>query len=842
MNLPALLSIASITFALLVDEILLSSIFHVLIGAGNTAAAISVALLGLSAAGVTVYLSPRFRDRERAGELYPKLQFWFGVALMTSTFVIMSVPINQMEVSFSRGETAIDLLIFATYLAATIPFFIGGLAINVILFRHSDSISRIYFADLAGAALGCLASPFMLYEFGAPRGALYAALPAVVLGWRVARRTSRLDRFAIVGPIGLLLLAHLSPAAHSFRTLGTMGDVQSPSYRSIAISEGDIAFERWALDAWTVIRSDHIPQQWEPFGGWGLSPRFDGAVPRTLLINYNARFSTYVTEYAGDLAPLSEWLDADLISLHYLLGRDFDSALVMGAGGGREVLNALHHGVERVVAVDVSDVVIEDLMKDHLREFSGDLYFDDRVEALADEGRSFAERTDEEFDLIDFSIVGGMNLEKMDLVRIDDLFTLEALSTYFDRISDQGLFSYVMYTLRSDLVDEQVEHGAVTGIPYVPAIKTLTGVRMVLEERVAGLDFSKHVLIAGLRGVVVDHYDLLHIMASPTPFDEAARSRFLDLCRELDFIPIYPRPPEAPAGESRLYTSIVESPALQSVADSAPFSIWPATDDSPFHYAFDESHARRALERGNFLTFLAGNPLISAGVALSLLGVLVTVTPLLWIFASGGQRLSAFGASLRRSWSLLLLFGFVGYGYMAVEIAVLLKLQLYLGKPIYGLAVGLFSFLLSSGLGSNFTARFDDATRQPVFSMVTGVVVLGLLFYMLGGILFGSTMAIPLWARILISVAAIFPLAFFMGMLFPAGIKLIVHENAELVPWAWAINGCLSVVGIFGTRIAALFLGFDRALLIGLASYATVALCMLLYTRTLSRNPAIGAE
>lgn len=840
MNLAPLLSIASITFALLVDEILLSSIFHVLIGAGNTAAAISVALLGLSAAGVTVYLSPRFRDRERAAELYPRLQFWFGVVLMTSTFVIMSVPINQMEVSFSRGEAAVDALIFATYIVALVPFFIGGLAINVILFRYSDSISRIYFADLGGAALGCLASPFMLYGLGAPSGILHAALPAVALGWLVARRASRFHSFAIAAPIGLLLLAHLSPAAHSFRKLGSLGDVQSPSYRSISISEGDIAFEKWALDAWTIIRSPDIPQQWEPFGGWGLSPGFDGAVPRTILINYNARFSTYVTEYSGDLESLGEWLDADLISLHYLLGRDFDSALVMGAGGGREVLNALHHGVDRVVAVDVSDVVIDDLMKDHLRDFSGDLYFDDRVEAIADEARSFAERTTEAFDLIDFSIVGGMNLEKMDLVRIDDLFTLEALSTYFERISDQGIFSYVMYTLRSDIVDAQVERGAVGGIPYVPAIKTLTGVRMVLEERVPELDFSQHVLIAGLRGVVVDHYDLLHIMASPTPFDEAARARFLTLCRELSFIPIYPQFPEGQTGESLLYTSIVESPELHSVADRVPFSIWPATDDSPFHYAFDWSHARQALERGNFLTFLAGNPLISTGVALSLLSVLVTVVPLLWIFASGGRRRSLLGESLRRCWSLLLLFGFIGYGYMAVEIAVLLKLQLYLGKPIYGLAVGLFSFLLSSGLGSNFTARFDTGARQPIFATVAGVVALGLLFFLLGGALFGSTMAISLWARILVSVAAIFPLAFFMGMLFPMGIKLIVHENAELVPWAWAINGCLSVIGIFGTRIAALFLGFDRALLIGLASYAAVALCMLLYSRTASRGPLTG--
>ena len=91
------------------------------------------------------------------------------------------------------------------------------------------------------------------------------------------------------------------------------------------------------------------------------------------------------------------------------------------------MLNALNRGAENVTAVEISDVVVNELMKDHFADFSGRLYFDPRVNAIADEGRSFVERTNDRFDLIDFSIVGGMNLEKMDLVRVDDLFTLEAL-------------------------------------------------------------------------------------------------------------------------------------------------------------------------------------------------------------------------------------------------------------------------------------------------------------------------------------------------------------------------------------------------------------------------------
>src|SRR4030095_16660077 len=125
---------------------------------------------------------------------------------------------------------------------------------------------------------------------------------------------------ALLVLFAVALLLASRPGLRSFATLNTLGDVRAPAFRSFPIGPGDIDFEAWALDAWTIVRSERIPQQWEDFQGWGLSPRFTGAVPRLRFVNYNARFSTYVTEYHGDTAPIGDWLDADLISLHYRLG------------------------------------------------------------------------------------------------------------------------------------------------------------------------------------------------------------------------------------------------------------------------------------------------------------------------------------------------------------------------------------------------------------------------------------------------------------------------------------------------------------------------------------------
>ena len=51
------------------------------------------------------------------------------------------------------------------------------------------------------------------------------------------------------------------------------------------------------------------------------------------------------------------------------------------------------------------------------------------------------------------------------------------------------------------------------------------------------------------------------------------------------------------------------------------------------------------------------------------------------------------------------------------------------------------------------------------------------------------------------------------------------------MPWRWAVNGCLSIVGIFGGRIVGLFAGFRATLVAGLALYALTAACAWLYAR-----------
>lgn len=819
-----MLAIFAVTFALLVNEVLLSAIFSVLIGDYNTITAIAVALLGLSSAGIVVYTLPHFRDTQAAARNAYRYLAVFVAATAACVVVIMALPINHGDFSYAPSAAAEAWKIVA-YLTAIVPFFCGGICINVLLSANAERIGQLYACDLAGAAVGCLAAVAALGPLGAPEAIIAATLPAAVLVTLHALRGK--PRLLLAAPALLIAILGLSWAGVpvlDVKRFNTLGEVDRSQYRAFAASARDLDYERWSLDAWTIIRKPSIPQQWENFRGWGVSDRYDGPVPPLRLINYNLRYSTYVTQFDGDFGKISRWLDSDLISIQFQLGRKFADVLNIGSGGGREVLNALNHGAREVTAVDVSDATVDELMKGKLREWSGNLYFRPDVKAYADEGRSFVMRSGKRYDLIDFTIVGGTNLEKLDVIKVDDLFTREALRAYLTHLNPDGMFSHVMYGTRVDLV-ESLRNRKGLSLPYIPSVKTLVGLRETLAALQPNARFQDHVLISALHGVVKEDYDLVHIVFSMSPFTAEERARFARLNEDLNFVQYYP-----PKGGRTIYADVVEAPSIAGLEATLPFTIRPSTDDRPFHYAFNPAVLTSA---GDWVRALLANPLVSTGLVFTLIAVVFLFGPLL-LAGSGGDARAAPGLT-----SMLVYFAAIGAAYMLVEISLLLKLQLYLGKPVYTLGIALFAFLLSSGAGSAVSSRLAlRAPLVPAALAAAGVVLYGAALQALWPGIQEATIHFGSATRGAIVVAAVFPLAFLMGMFFPIGIRVANPRHRAMVPWFWAVNGCLSIVGIFGSRTIGLFFGFGAALALGLALYALTVACLALYLAR-ARGPAL---
>ncbi|HXE94893.1 MAG TPA: hypothetical protein VN642_00695, partial [Dongiaceae bacterium] len=161
--------------------------------------------------------------------------------------------------------------------------------------------------------------------------------------------------------------------------------------------------------------------------------------------------------------------------------------------------------------------------------------------------------------------------------------------------------------------------------------------------------------------------------------------------------------------------------------------------------------------------------------------------------------------------------------YMFVEVALIQKLILPLEHPPVAMAAVLAALLVSSGFGSLLGQRFSMLERP---SMLLALAFLVLL----------CAVSLP-W---LIDLVQPWPLPYrgaffclltalpgtFMGIPFPAGLRLLGRTAPGLIPWAWSINGTVSVLAPLLAIMTAMAIGFRGVFLIGAAAYFLASLLL----------------
>ena len=143
--------------------------------------------------------------------------------------------------------------------------------------------------------------------------------------------------------------------------------------------------------------------------------------------------------------------------------------------------------------------------------------------------------------------------------------------------------------------------------------------------------------------------------------------------------------------------------------------------------------------------------------------------------------------------------------------------MLFLANPLYAIAVALSAFLVFAGLGSRLAPALPESIRLEI--AVCGIAAMAVVDILLVPALLGMLAGLPDAGRIAVSVALIAPLALCLGVPFPSAIAALSRIDAAQLPWAWAVNGCASVVGAVLATLLAVHLGFNAVVLLAISLY-----------------------
>jgi len=800
------LAVALLSAAVIGYEILLTRLFSIIQWHHFAYMVISMALLGFGAAGTFVALARVWLERHFHAAFGAGAAA-FGVTAFGCFTIAQRVPFNALEIAWGGWQLAWLLVLYLLLIA---PFFFAASAICLAFSRFKDRLGLLYRFDLIGAGLGAplvllllfLGPPTLSLRVLAVAGVAAGALAAVP-----AIRRSRAGALAVLALAAALALPLAAP--------GTWSELRLSPYKGLSIvltaPDARIVAERHGPLGWlAVVESPTIPLRHAP----GLSLLSRNVPPEQLALFTDGGSLSAIARFDGDLAKLA-YLDAQTAALPYhLLERPH--VLVLGAGGGEEVLRALHEGARRVEAVELNPQVA-DLMTHEFRAFSGGLYERQDVELHVAEARNFVARSRTRYDIIQLALIDSFSAAAAGVFALNEstLYTVEALEAYLDHLAPGGILAVTRWIK----------------LPPRDALKLIATAADALASRGVADAGQQIALVRGWKTST-----LIVKNGTLTPTDISAIRGF---ARARGFDQVWaPGMSEAEANRfNRLDKPHFYLGARALLGDGREdflrgykFALEPATDDRPYFFhdfkwaALPELLALRA--GGGLAHVEWGYVILIATLVQTVFVSAILILLPLWAGRAGADT----AAPNWGRWQLVLYFFALGLGFMFIEMAFIQRFVLFLGNPLYAIAVVLAAFLIFAGLGSGYAerlarllgARFPRLGGPPLIA--TAIAVLAGIYIAVLPALLNALLPLPEGARIALAVLLIAPLAFLMGMPFPLGLARLSREAPGLIPWAWGINGCASVLSAVLATVLAIHLGFTAVVGCALAIYLIAAI------------------
>jgi hypothetical protein len=801
---PPLASIFILSAVALAYEVLLIRLFSIIHWHHFAFMVISIALLGYGASGsfITVFRRSMLHN---FNSVFIINTVFFGLSTIACYIAVQQLPFNALEILWDRSQWQ---RLFISYLLLTLPFFFVANAIALTLMRFHKNISLVYGVDLIGAGFGAILVLVLLQELYPTSIIRVLAISGIMAGFFALHNLPSGKRKLFASLLFLCVFAaymapqkwlDLHPSEYKGLTQTLqMKDTSLLYSHSSPVSKTD------------VVQSPFIAFRNAP----GMSLQSQAAVPKQLAVFRDGDEMTTI-DHVIDSSAL-EYHDFLSSALAYHLHGSAQKLLILNSATGAQILQADFYGVAEIDAVE-PDEQLSLLITDRYSDYFGWDRQSNKVTIHTIAARGFT-ATDNSYDLI---VMGASGASAGGSAGVHALstsydYTIEALQSYLALLAPDGLLSITMWTSTPARGNLKLFASAVEAMENAGIGEPQNNIAWIRSWNTATLILKKTALTAEQINTVREFslsrsFDLAWLPGiSPQEVNQ------FQLLQE----PVYYRAARSVLAQRGVNTE-------NSFIQRYKFDIRPATDDRPYFNNF--------FRWSSFEEFLAmpgqvGISMIGVGyptllftlLQASVAAIVLILLPLLLVRSgkAGAGKKSETG----KRKNVVIYFLAIGLAFLFLEIAFIEKFTLILSQPLYAVAAALCAFLIFSGLGSLYVQRRmgSDVSFTIHVLLRRSVLLIGMIVILYITVLPSLSSAIislPESLRIVSAFIIAAPLAFVMGMPFPLGMAALQQSSPQLIPWAWGINGCASVLSAVLAVLLAIEIGFNGIMLCAVVLY-----------------------
>ena len=735
-----LLSAASLAF-----EVALTHLFSLVFQYHYAFLAISCAILGLGVGAILRYRLPADG----------KIQDWLSPAAGLVALVMSLAVILFSVLGFAPG-------IMIQAITGALPFVAVGFFSACVYTAYHKKAAWLYAFDLGGAAAGLLGILLLLNWMSATS----ASFVLCILAAAASLLYARLPRKRPVLPIIALGVAVLSLV---FNLTTHFFDLPLTTLNSIPPDK-----TMFRLLADPTSGSKLLRSAWSSFARVDLISSSD---PNQEYIFTNGGAGSYMLHFDGDLSTVQSLTQ----ELEYLPFYQFktDKTLILGAGAGKDVIQALLAGSQHITAVEINPAMVA--LTRQYADFNGGIFDYPGVQTVVADARNFIERSSDTYDMIYLNLVYAQApTPGSNALSEAYIFTTQAFQSYWQHLTPDGRLGIIAHQ----------------GLEGTRAL--ITALKVLELDGISVKDALQHTALMMYNGSDPNQNATIMVLQK-SPLSLAQVRLFEQASLTLNLQPLF-----LPGSYEALLESLTSgSMTLDDYIAKQDYNLFPTNDESPFFFNL--------------------NPGLPKPLVTLLITTAIAIVSYLLLMMTSRNRPG--------TWHLVF-FGGLGLGYILLEVPLIQRTLLLVGSPTLAMVVVLATLLLGGGIGSFLSSRWEtDRLWQKLSLTALLVTLLAVLLAFFQPGLEVALEHLSIGSGIFLGSLLLVPLGLLMGVPFANGLRLAGIHKQNFLAYLWGWNGITSVAGSALAAGIAIWIDYRAGMLLGAGCYLAVAVASWMLAR-----------